>query len=47
MKPNSKKGQVVNKFKTSDSSNILLLLKIMFFFGWGREALRVVEAYKN
>jgi len=47
MKPNSNKGQVVNKFKTSDSSSILLLLIINVVWGEGGGALRVVEAYKN
>ena len=35
MKPNSNKGQVVNKFKTSDSSSILLLLIINVVWGEG------------
>jgi hypothetical protein len=35
MKPNSNKGQVVNKFKTYGSCGILLLLTINVFFFLG------------
>jgi len=45
MKPNRNKGEVVNKFKTCDSSSILLLLttNVRVFFWKGGGALRVVE----